>query len=157
MNVLTNDVFKSEQSKTRTALHEIRDALMGGESGVIYGFHIDSSESDPSSAVTYLRDAVGMTPAHMDFTNSKFLWGSWRDAFFHPRPCMLKSDGTVDYYLDPDDYSKKYDGTASDVVHLYQEFVCDDKVLHEGTHAQVQISILLRKDLQLDLHRFLRL
>ena len=116
MNVLTNDVFKSEQSKTRTALHEIRDALMGGESGVIYGFHIDSSESDPSSAVTYLRDAVGMTPAHMDFTNSKFLWGSWRDAFFHPRPCMLKSDGTVDYYLDPDDYSKKPGGTASDVA-----------------------------------------
>jgi hypothetical protein len=29
---------------------------------------------------------------------------------------MLKYDGTVDYYLDPNDYSKKLDGTASDVA-----------------------------------------
>ena len=29
---------------------------------------------------------------------------------------MLKSDGTVDYYLDPTDYSKKMDGTASDIA-----------------------------------------
>ena len=29
---------------------------------------------------------------------------------------MLKSNGQVDYYLDPDDYSKKADGTASDIA-----------------------------------------
>lgn len=29
---------------------------------------------------------------------------------------MLLYDGTVDYYLDPDDYTKKADGTASDVA-----------------------------------------
>jgi hypothetical protein len=29
---------------------------------------------------------------------------------------MLKSDGTVDYYLDPNDYTKKADGTASDIA-----------------------------------------
>jgi hypothetical protein len=28
---------------------------------------------------------------------------------------MLKYDGTVDYYLDPNDYSKKIDGTPSDI------------------------------------------
>ncbi|MBR7056052.1 MAG: hypothetical protein IKI17_03070 [Oscillospiraceae bacterium] len=82
----------------------------------IYGFHIDSGESDPSEAVTYLADAVGLTPAHMDFVNDTFDWGSWADAFFLPRPCMLKYDGTVDYYLDPADYTKKLDGTASDVA-----------------------------------------
>lgn len=82
----------------------------------IYGFHINSNESDPSSAVTYLEDAVGMAPAHMDYTNGVFDYGSWKDAFFMPKPCMLKYDGTVDYYLDPDDYSKKEDGTASDVA-----------------------------------------
>ncbi|MBQ2635021.1 MAG: hypothetical protein IJF88_10650 [Oscillospiraceae bacterium] len=82
----------------------------------IYGFHIDSGESDPSEAVTYLADAVGLTPAHMDFVNDAFVWGSWADAFFLPRPCMLKYDGTVDYYLDPADYTKKLDGTASDVA-----------------------------------------
>ena len=88
----------------------------GGESHVVYGFHISNSESVPSSKVTYLADAVGMTPAHMDYTNDVFDYGSWADAFFMPRPCMLKYDGTVDYYLDPNDYTKKEDGTASDVA-----------------------------------------
>lgn len=81
----------------------------------LYGFHIDSNESDPFEAVTYLADAVGMTPARMNYATGKFNYGSWKDAFFMPRPCMLKYDGTVDYYLDPNDYSKKEDGTASDV------------------------------------------
>lgn len=85
------------------------------EPDVVYGFRIDSSESDPSAAVTYLADAVGMTPAHMDFVNGVFDWGSWEGAFFLPRPCMLRYDGTVDYYLDLNNYSKKADGTASDV------------------------------------------
>ena len=98
-------------------LREIRNALMPRAGGTIYGFHIDSSESDGAAAMTYLADAVGMTPAAMNYTSSLFNWGSWRDAFFIPRPCMLKYDGTVDYYLDPNDYSKKYDGvTASDIA-----------------------------------------
>ena len=96
-------------------LGEIRNCLFEGAHGTIYGFHIDSSESDPEDAVTYLKDAAGMTPAYMDFTNNKFVWGSWKDAFFIPRPCMLKYDGTVDYYLMENDYTKKADGTASDV------------------------------------------
>lgn len=83
---------------------------------MLYGFHIDSNESDPFEAVTYLADAVGMKPAHMNYKTGKFDYGSWEDAFFMPRPCMLKYDGTVDYYLDPNDYSKKEDGTASDVA-----------------------------------------
>lgn len=81
-----------------------------------YGFHIDGSESVPSAKITYLADAVGMEPAKMDYTNDVFDYGSWKDAFFLPRPCMLKSDGTVDYYLDPDDYTKKADGAASDIA-----------------------------------------
>lgn len=85
-------------------------------SATVYGFHIDSSVSDPSEAVTYLEDAVGMTPAFMDYSNDTFNYGSWENAFFMPKPCMLKYDGIVDYYLDPDDYSKKADGTDSDIA-----------------------------------------
>lgn len=84
--------------------------------GLIYGFQINGSESDPAASVTYLEDAVGMTPAHMDFSTGMFDYGSWEDAFFMPRPCMLKSDGTVDYYLNPDNYALKEDGTASDIA-----------------------------------------
>lgn len=99
-------------------LLEIRNAITskGGTSGKVYGFHINPSESDPEDAITYLGNAVGMTPAYMDYTNGVFNWGSWRDAFFMPRPCMLNYDGDVDYYLDPNNYTKKYDGSASDVA-----------------------------------------
>ena len=80
----------------------------------VYGFHIDPTESDPDACVSYLEDAIGMTPASMGAT--EFSYGTWGNAFFMPKPCMVKSDGTVDYYLDPNDYTKKEDGTASDVA-----------------------------------------
>ena len=32
------------------------------------------------------------------------------------KPCMVKSDGTLDYYLKADDYTYKEDGTSSDVA-----------------------------------------
>lgn len=89
---------------------------LGGRSGVVYGFHINGGDSNPATNVVYLKDAAGMTPAKMDYANDVFDYGSWRDAFFMPRPCMVKYNGEVDYYLDPDDYSKKEDGTASDVA-----------------------------------------
>lgn len=99
-----------------TRLAEIRNAMGGKRPGVIYGFHIDGSESDPAEAVSYVADAVGFVPAYMNYAANKFSYGSWGEAFFLPRPCMLKYDGTVDYYLDPDNYSKKADGTTSDVA-----------------------------------------
>ena len=82
----------------------------------VYGFHIDSSKSDPTAAVTYLEDAVGKTPAGMNYSTGTFSYGSWaEDEFFMPRPCMVRSNGTVAYYLNPNDYTKKADGTASDI------------------------------------------
>ena len=88
----------------------------------IYAFHIDSNESDPEDAVTYLEDAVGLTPAHMDYENEVFDYGSWENAFFMPKPCMVKYDGTVDYYLNKNNYAYRADGvTASDVANTEYE------------------------------------
>ena len=84
----------------------------------VYGFHIDGADSNPATRVRYLLDAVGMTPAKMNFSAGTFDYGSWGDAFFMPRPCMLKYDGMVDYYLNENDYTKKADGTASDVANM---------------------------------------
>lgn len=88
--------------------------LAPAPASVTYGFFIDSSVSDSDNAVTYIEDAIGMTPAAMGA--STFDYGDWENAFFMPKPCMLKSDGTVDYYLNPNDYSKKADGTPSDIA-----------------------------------------
>lgn len=79
----------------------------------VYSYHVNPNESDPEDAVTYLDDAAGLTPAKMGA--SSFSYGSWANAWFLPRPCVLKFDGTVDYYLNPNDYSKKTDGTASTI------------------------------------------
>jgi hypothetical protein len=83
-----------------------------------YGFKIDKSVSDPSNAVIYTHDAVTMTPAGMDFTNGVFDYGSWENVWFikNARPVMLNFDGTEAYDLDPNDYSKKLDGTPSDIA-----------------------------------------
>jgi len=86
------------------------------EKPIIYGFHINPNDSNSYTAVTYLEDAVGKTPAAMGST--AFSYGDWADTFFMPRPCMLKYDGTVDYYLNPNDYSQKADGTPSDYNNL---------------------------------------
>ena len=83
-----------------------------------YGYRIKKAESEPYERVEYLFDAAAMTPAKMDFVNGVFDYGSWADVWFvkDNKPCMLDSDGTVAYYLNPNDYSLKEDGTASDIT-----------------------------------------
>ena len=84
-----------------------------------YGFKIDKSNDNSEDAVIYTHDAVTMTPAHMDFTNDRFDYGSWGNAFFvrDCYPVALNLDGSIAYRLDPDDYTKKMDGTASDIFY----------------------------------------
>lgn len=88
------------------------------EGRIIYGVHINGADSNPKTRVRYLVDAVGMTPASMNFTSGTFDYGSWANAFFMPRPCMLKTNGQVDYYLNENDLTKKIDGSASDIANI---------------------------------------
>lgn len=93
---------------------------------VVYGFHIDGDESDPASMVSYHVQYDGenvanysYTPAYYDFAAEEMNPGSWNlvNDFFIPRSCMLKYDGTVDYYLDEENETLKADGTTvSDVA-----------------------------------------
>lgn len=81
----------------------------------IYGIEIDETNSNPETAVTYTDDAIGFTS--MKGNNGSFQWGSWQTIFneIGIKPCVLK-DGVVQYYLNPNDYTKKADGTASDIT-----------------------------------------
>ena len=88
--------------------------------GARYGFKREKANSSPTSRITYILDAVGKTPAKMNYTSGLFEYGSW-EAFCNAaaRPVMLKYDGTVDYELDHSDQTKKIDGeTASDVANV---------------------------------------
>ena len=84
-----------------------------------YGFHIDGSKSVPTEMVSYLSDCdnANYTPAHMDYTNDVFDYGSWESAWFIQgvRPCILGTDGTVIKYLDKNDYTKDIDGYTVDI------------------------------------------
>ena len=113
---ITQNGTYSAEDDNADGYSEVTVNVQPPSEATIYAFHIGGAESNPSAKVTYLEDAVGMTPAHMDYANGVFDYGSWENAFFMPRPCMVLQTGTVDYYLDPDDYTKKADGTASDIA-----------------------------------------
>lgn len=87
----------------------------------LYGYDLTVTDLNPNTRVVYPSavDNSGFVPAYMDFTNDVFDYGSWGCVCgekFMPKPCMLNYDGTVAYYLNPIDYSKKMDGTASDIA-----------------------------------------
>ena len=86
----------------------------------LYGFKLDQNESDPASMITYLSDCDNAIykSAFMNYSTDTFNYGDWGDAWFIKKlkPCMLKYDGTVDYELDKNNYTKKADGTDSDVA-----------------------------------------
>ena len=88
----------------------------------LYGFDLTISDSNPATRVTYPSDVEnsGFAKAVMNFGGA-FSYGSWPSTpgeKFMPRPCMLRFNGTVDYYLNPNDYTKKADGTTSDVANM---------------------------------------
>ena len=83
-----------------------------------YGVKINKNDSNTATRVTYLYDAVGLNPAKMNFADGAFDFGDWGDKFFVAGnyPVMLNADGTEAYKLNPNDYSLKADGTASDIA-----------------------------------------
>lgn len=106
------------------------------------------TESSPANRIVYGGDNADFTPCAMDFTNDAFTWGSWEN---HPivsqdfiRPCMLKSNGTVDYYLDPADHTKKYDSEeASDVANT--SYDGNAMVQVRGVFMSVEVTGDVRK------------
>ena len=87
----------------------------------LFGFDLDMNDPDPETRVTYPSDVdnYGYEPARMDYGLSRFDYGDWSlnpGEKFMPKPCMLNYDGTVDHYLDPNDYSKRDDGVTDSRV-----------------------------------------
>lgn len=83
-----------------------------------FGMKISKSDTNPNTKVSYMFNAEGMTPAYMDFTGGSFNFGgfsSWKPVSQN-RPVGLNFDGSVAYELNHTDFSKKLDGTASDIT-----------------------------------------
>lgn len=80
----------------------------------VFSYTIDSTNSNPETAVTYTGDCAGFTPATM---GSTFNWGSWADKwpFNEIKPCLVKNRAVVGY-LNPNNYLEFEDGTPADIV-----------------------------------------
>lgn len=74
---------------------------------VTYGVKIDLTNSNPETSIVYTDDAVGKTGGSSE-------WDSLVP-FNQIRPCVLKN-GVVQYYLNPNDFTKKMDGTDADIT-----------------------------------------
>jgi len=91
-------------------------AMINGFNPKRWGIRIEKANSNPDTRVTYLYDAVGMTPAAMNFASGTFNYGDWKpfcDAI--NRPVMLDAAGTVVEVLDPNDQTKTIDGIDSSI------------------------------------------
>lgn len=84
---------------------------------LIYGFNQDFSNKDPESTIMYTDANATYTPFSLNSDGTMNL-GSWGEfpLLVENLPYMVRADGTADYQLNPNDYTKKLDGTASDVA-----------------------------------------
>lgn len=118
LNVALNDALQdttTDLSEDITTAQNTANTALAYAQNKVYGMRIrESVESNPASIISYLADAVGMTPAHMDYTNNVFDYGSWEDAWFIKdcKPCILGQDGVVQAYLNKNDYTKDIYGNT---------------------------------------------
>ncbi len=73
----------------------------------IYGVQIDETNSDPLTRVTYIDDCVGMEKGSDNW--------DYKEIFRDIRPCVLKN-GVVQYYLNPQNFAQKADGSPADIT-----------------------------------------
>ncbi len=83
-----------------------------------FGYDLDVNDSNPATRVSYPLgvDNYAYSSAKMDFDNKTFDYGNWPSTAgekFMPKPCMLNYDGTVQEYLNPNDYTKNIEGDTS--------------------------------------------
>ena len=84
----------------------------------IYGFVEHMNILSPTERIEYIGANKNYTPLTVDKATGAADYGSWANfpVLIGNRPWMVRSDGTPDYRLDENDYTKKEDGTASDVA-----------------------------------------
>ena len=84
----------------------------------IYGFIEHCAILSPTERIEYIGMNADYTPLTVNKSTGEASLNSWADfpVIVGNKPYMVKSDGTPDYRLKEDDYTKREDGTASDVA-----------------------------------------
>ena len=86
----------------------------------VYGFIERGDVLAPSQRIEYIEANKDYTPFSLNTDTGAMILNSWSgfDWLEQNRPAMVKSDGTVDYWLNENDYTLKQDGSASDVSNV---------------------------------------
>lgn len=109
----------ADLSAIKASLSAIRAALVEAEEPV-YGFIDHMGVDNPTQKIEYIGKNKDYAPMTMDMSTHVMSYGSWSDFYVLKanRPAMVRRDGTLDYWLNPDDYNLKEGGTASDVANI---------------------------------------
>lgn len=148
----TNDKFyKCLDSTENNAIWQ--SYIIGSSTVFRYGYRRDRNDSNPNTRISYLHDALGYNPASMNFSSGNFDYGSWQNFVEEiSRPVMLKNDGTVDYELQRSDFTKKLDGTASDVSNTSYagNAMIEFKKLYIKRYSDSQYDYVIFSSIQID-------
>ncbi len=134
-------------SKTYIADKETLDKcynILAGDA--VYGFIEHNAILSPTERIEYIGMNADYKPLTVDKTTGAASLNSWANfpLLLGNKPYMVKSDGTPDYRLDESDYTKKEDGTASDIantaydggafswipkIYKFEQMVGDDRIV----------------------------
>ena len=120
---MSKKVFIAEQETLLEVQEQVEKLVRNlvPDDAPIYGMVIhEASDLNPSTRVEYLGANKDFTPVSMNMSTHAMNYGSWADWGWLKAnvPVMCNWDGGIDYFLDPDDYTKKADGTDSDVANI---------------------------------------
>lgn len=106
-----------------------------------YGFNIDQN-----GLVTYIGSSTNKLPVSVNENETVNNWNdnetSWKSFISQiAKPCMVKYDGTVDYYLDPEDQTKKLNGTPSDIATIASATAYEGNAMLELKPMYMTIAI----------------
>lgn len=107
-------VHNYDDSAVRADIDELKKKVL------VYGFVEHMDILAPTQRIDYIGANRFFTPITMNMSTHIANYGSWSDFewLLGNRPAMVRRDGTLDYYLDPSDYTKKEDGSESDVANV---------------------------------------
>lgn len=99
--VVTDDTYTLKDTSTSVQKKTTVKSTYHVNLQYTIGLRIDTTNSDPEKAITYIDAAEGMSPG----------WDNWKDTpwFKNIRPCILQN-GVVTEYLSRDDISKTESG-----------------------------------------------
>lgn len=90
------------------------------EHTTVYGFIERGDVLAPSQRIEYIGANKDFTPFSLNPSTGTMALNSWSEFEWlkQNKPAMVRSDGTIDYWLNENDYTLKQDGSASDVSNV---------------------------------------